>query len=273
MNPKPAISVIICSINAGKFARVSDCYRHLLADYPFEIIGIHDAKSLAGAYNAAMQRATGDILIFSHDDILILDNQFANKIVDRLKDYDLLGFAGTSRLIDGVWSSAGQPHIHGVISHAKTGSPRLTLDIFGVGQWPVVDGIQAMDGVCLITRRDVAEKIGFDALRFDGFHHYDADFSFAAHLTGFRLGVCCDIPLIHESSGVFGSDDHQKYEARFRDKYRDVLPECIERPPQGPAAGRGAPLADSDAVLRAWQPEILKRATVAMRRQFAAPSA
>ena len=269
MSHKPAISVIICSVSAGKFARITDCYRHLLANYPHEIIGIHDAKSLAGAYNDAMQRATGDILIFSHDDILILDDEFANKIVERLEAYDLLGFAGTSRLIDGLWSSAGQPHIHGVISHAKPGNPQLTLDLFGVSQWPVVDGIQAVDGVCMATRRDVAEKIGFDALNFDGFHHYDIDFSFAAHLSGYRLGICCDIPLIHESSGGFDSDDHQKYEARFREKYRKHLPEVVERAPQGLAAGRGIKLSDSDALLRAWQPEIFKRATIAMRRKFA----
>ena len=44
---KRAFSVIICSIDALKFAQVSACYEQLLDGFPHEIIGIHDARSLA----------------------------------------------------------------------------------------------------------------------------------------------------------------------------------------------------------------------------------
>jgi len=269
----PKISIIICSIEARKYARVCTCYTRLMANHPFEIIGIHDAKSLAEAYNRGIRQATGDILIFSHDDILILDDDFAAKIVASLADFDILGFAGTSKVINGIWFAADQPHIHGVISHAKPGNPQLSINIFGVGQWPVVEGIQAIDGVCMIARRAVAEKIGFDEIRFDGFHLYDMDFSYSAYLSGYRLGVCCDIPLIHDSSGSFRSQDHSQYEQRFLEKHAGQI--AMLNPGAPPTVnidhkkGRGALFDDCDALLRAWQRDILQRATVAMRRPSA----
>ena len=99
MNASPRFSVIVCSIEALKFAHIYECYTRLLSGYPHEIIGIHDATSLAEAYNRGISQSSGDILIFSHDDLLILDPLFADKIVDRLHTFDLLGFAGTSKLI------------------------------------------------------------------------------------------------------------------------------------------------------------------------------
>ena len=103
----PKFSVIICSIEAAKFARVSERYKTLLAGHPFEIIGIHDARSLAEGYNRGIDQSDGDILVFSHDDVLILDSGFADKIVDRLARFDLLGFVGTTGNARGT-----PPHLH-----------------------------------------------------------------------------------------------------------------------------------------------------------------
>ncbi|HOI53544.1 MAG TPA: glycosyltransferase, partial [Azonexus sp.] len=131
MNPTPSFSVIVCSIDAGKFAQISAAYRRLLAGHRCEIIGIHDAASLAAGYNRGIQQASGDILIFSHDDILILDPDFAAKVVHRLTHFDLLGFAGASKLVSDLWAGADLPFLHGVIAHAPAQSRQITLDVFG----------------------------------------------------------------------------------------------------------------------------------------------
>lgn len=264
------ISVIICSIEAGKFARISESYKHLLAGHPLEIIGIHDAKSLAEGYNRGIQQSSGDILIFSHDDILIIDPDFHEKIVSRLATYDVLGFVGTSRLITGTWFGAGQPYLHGVISHARPKEAKLTIDIFGVADWPIISDIKAVDGLCMITKREVAVDIGFDATTFDGFHLYDLDFSFSAYRAGYKLAVCCDIPIIHESTGQFDSK-HQEFANRFISKHGDFLdagtPADNRRGQQKTPAGRGALLPDYHALLRTWHPEVLKRTTAAIHRE------
>ena len=54
------MSVVICSIDSAKFARVTDNYRKLLDGREFEIIGIHDARSLADGYNRGIANARGE---------------------------------------------------------------------------------------------------------------------------------------------------------------------------------------------------------------------
>ena len=261
----PKFSVIICSIEAAKFARVSERYKTLLAEHPFEIIGIHDARSLAEGYNRGIDRSDGDILIFSHDDVLILDPDFADKIATRLAQFDLLGFAGTSRLINATWFGAGLPYLHGVVAHAKPRQPQLQIDIFGVDDWPVISNIKAVDGLCFIATRALAEAVRFDAERLDGFHLYDIDFSFSAHLAGYHLGVCCDIPIIHESAGQF-DQKHSRYAEIFFDKYVSRLDSPDGRPRPSSPIWRGALFKDTTALMRAWQPDILQRSTLAAWR-------
>jgi glycosyltransferase involved in cell wall biosynthesis len=263
MTVQPRFSVIICSIDVLKFARISECYDHLLAAYPHEIIGIHDATSLAEGYNRGMARSSGDILIFSHDDILLLDPDFAAKISERLKTYDILGFAGTDRLITATWYGAGPPWLHGAVANPK--KTFLNLSVFGVSDYPVIGNIQAIDGLLMIATRETAQAVGFDAATFDAFHLYDLDFSFSAWLMGKKLGVCCDIPVIHESAGNFGQT-HLKYAERFVLKYQEQLGGTPPENIMGSVQGRAAAFQDHHALLRAWQPDVLKRATLAMRR-------
>jgi GT2 family glycosyltransferase len=85
-----------------------------------------------------------------------------------------------------------------------------------------VGRIQALDGVFIAAKRAVVEKIRFDEQTFDGFHLYDLDFTYAAFLAGFRLGVACDLYLLHKSGG---SPDQafMQYAHRFNSKYRSHL--------------------------------------------------
>ena len=76
---------------------------------------------------------------------------------------------------------------------------------------------------------DVFERIAFDAVTFDGFHHYDLDFTYAAHLAGFRLGIANDIHILHESPGAHDEKWHH-YLARFEQKYASQLHRMPARP-------------------------------------------
>ena len=74
-----------------------------------------------------------------------------------------------------------------------------------------------------VAKRAVVESVRFDEVTFDGFHGYDLDFSFAAHLAGFSVGVSAEIAVIHGSGGTFG-DAWRRYANRFVEKHRDRLP-------------------------------------------------
>lgn len=272
---KPKISVIICSIDAGKFARVSECYERLLTNWPHEIIGIHDAKSLAEGYSRGILRSTGKILVFSHDDILILDADFAPKIARYLENFDVLGFAGASRVTRGSWCGAGHPYLHGVVAHALPKDRQITLNVFGTPTWPVVPGIKVIDGLCMISTREAAEQTGFDATTFDGFHLYDLDFSFSAHKAGFRVGVVCDIPIIHESAGQFDAR-HKHYADRFVAKHgasfdQGNFPGAMDENTSPNVPAKGAFLPDHHALLAAWKREILERTTLSIQRRTSKP--
>ena len=215
------VSVVICSIHPERFARASANYRALLEPVPHEIIGIHDARSLCEGYNRGVARASGDILVFSHDDVEIVTPDFAARILGHLREHDLVGIAGTTRLIGGTWTLSGWPHLHGQIGWRTSKPSSLATTVFRLDPAPAV-GVEALDGCFFAARREVFERIRFDDRTFDGWHLYDLDFSFSAHLAGFRIAVCHDVCLIHDSPGSYGAD-WQRYVERFEAKHRERL--------------------------------------------------
>ncbi|MDR0233472.1 MAG: glycosyltransferase family protein [Zoogloeaceae bacterium] len=252
----PSFSVVICSVDALKFAQVSMCYEQLLAGFPHEIIGVRDARSLAESYNRALRHTRGDIVIFSHDDILILDPDFGRKISQRLLDFDILGFAGTRRVIAENWWHAGNRWSFGAVAHSQAKVP-FALNIWNTELWPVADDIQGIDGLCIVARREVAEEIGFDEATFNGFHLYDLDFSFSAWRAGKKLGVCCDIPVIHASLGSY-NEKHINYGLRFVEKHKDALPENAAKVDK--AVGAVVVAQDYHAIRALWRKDIFRRA-------------
>ncbi len=225
--PEPApidqrmVSVIICSINPEKFARVSNNFRERMGNHPHQIIGIHDAKSLCEGYNRGARIAKGDILIFSHDDIEIVTPDFALRLLAHMRRFDGVGVCGTTLLAGSKWCDAGQPWIHGHILHRKPDEPGYFLLVNGCNA-AVVEQAQAWDGLFFAVQRTVWEKVGFDEQTFDGFHLYDVDFSFRAHLAGFNLALVMDLLLIHDSMGRYGPE-WRHYNRRFREKFAGQL--------------------------------------------------
>jgi GT2 family glycosyltransferase len=197
------ISVIFCSIDNSKAKFVERHYRELLKGQEFEIIAIRDARSLAEAFNRGIERASGDILIFSHDDIEFLNPKawFA-RLTDHLNDADVVGVAGTTRLIGGAWAQVGPPYNFGRVAENDGQKAKYRVLIFSTPA-PLVMGIQALDGCFIAVKRSVVQKLRFDEKTFDGFHCYDIDFTFSAYSMGFKVAVATDLAILHASSGNF----------------------------------------------------------------------
>lgn len=223
------LSVVFCSIDDARASSIERHYRVLLGEEPHEIIGIRDARSLAEGYNRGIDRAVGDVVVFSHDDIEFLDPApWLARLKSHLSGFDLIGLAGTTRLISAAWAQAGPPHTYGQVGELDGRVEPFRVLICSVPA-PVVPGIQAVDGLFFAVHRRVVDRIRFDERTFDGFHCYDVDYSYSAHLAGFRLAVATDLPVLHASQGSF-DQRWDFYAKRFVEKHGARLARMRRRP-------------------------------------------
>jgi GT2 family glycosyltransferase len=128
-----------------------------------------------------------------------------------------------------MWFGSGPPHIHYWVTHRLDGGA-LSAGLCGA-RGPVVDAAQGLDGVFIAARRSAVALLGFDQETFDGFHLYDLDFSYRAHLAGLRVAIALDLLLIHDSAGKY-STEYWRYAERLCRKFPRLATEPA--PPQEP---------------------------------------
>ena len=230
------ISVVFCSVDSARAQSIERHYHALFADEPHEMIAIRDARSLAEGYNRGLDRAAGDIVIFSHDDIEFLDPaSWLPRLKVHLAAFDLVGLAGTTRLVSAAWAQAGPPYTFGQVGELDGRVEQFRVLLCAVPA-PVVPDIQAVDGLFFAVRRRVIERVRFDEQTFDGFHCYDTDFSYRAHLAGFRLAVATNLPVLHASQGSF-DQKWEFYAKRFMEAHGARLARMRRRPFQHALVG------------------------------------
>jgi GT2 family glycosyltransferase len=184
---------------------------------------IYDNKrGLGEVYNeriAALDCA--EYLIFVHDDVWIEDFYLANRVIEGLERFDVLGIAGNKRRRDGQpswgfvdtefhWEEAG--YLSGLIAHGN--EPMGRISAFG----PAPAECELMDGVFFAAKRDTLrqKEVRFDP-QFD-FHLYDMDFCRTARTRGLRLGTW-PIALTHQGKGKFATPDWFKNYERYIAKW------------------------------------------------------
>jgi hypothetical protein len=183
-------------------------------------------------YNQGIQRARGARLIFCHDDIEVLNHDFVDRLDANFRRYDVFGPVGTTRLINGNWNAAGRPHIHGSVVHPALDNARqVELVMFSLDRAPVPNA-HALDGMFIGAWRHAAEALRWDETNLTGFHLYDLDFSFRAHLAGLRVGIANDILLLHESRGRYKKDWAQAF-LDFNARYKADFPRIEASGPGG----------------------------------------
>ena len=182
---------------------------------------------MCGGYNRGIARARGERLLLSHDDVVMLSpGDFAQRIDAYFEGFDLFGVAGTTRLIGPTWSNAAPPYVFGQIAEDHGPPTGIRVHLFGLPA-PRTAGAQALDGVLMGATRAACDAVPFDAQTFTGWHLYDLDFSYRAHLAGFRCGIVCDLHLLHHhwsDRSVFTSPAFQQAALAFYNKHKFTLP-------------------------------------------------
>ena len=167
-------------------------------------VACSNTAGLPEVYNRRIQESPHDILVFVHDDVWIEDYFLANRVIDGLGAYQVIGLAGNTRLVDShvAWhldeAEWDSPHLSGSVAHGT--GPFGPVSSFG----DTPQACELLDGVFLAVRRSVVLEHGvsFDT-RFS-FHFFDLDFCRTARQSGLSLGTW-PIAITHESKGAFGS--------------------------------------------------------------------
>ena len=210
------VSIVVCSIEAPRLAAMQRNFGAALGAREHEFIVIRDAQSMSEGYARGLRSSRHSTVVFAHDDVELLSPLPFEAFDEALEHQDIVGLAGT-RLVSGpavMW--AGHPHMHGWVAYPSTDDAYVAT-LFSL-ECGVLGGMQALDGMLFAARRDAALQVGFDAATFDGFHFYDLDFTYRAHLAGLRVAVTTGISAMHASRGTF-DDEWRRYAERFMAKF------------------------------------------------------
>ena len=198
----PTLSVVIISRDDQRFAAVDVQYEQAFAQWPHQRIRIRDARSMYDGYARGFEQATGELVVFSHDDIRFAVPDFAARLAGAMAEADFIGVAGTTKVSGPALLWSGHPYLHGTVTHKAPADTSYELALTSL-LGPRIAQAQGLDGVFIAARREWIERVGFDTERIPGFHLYDLDFSYRAYRAGARLTIACDLALIHQSRGHF----------------------------------------------------------------------
>ncbi len=178
--------------------------------YPLKLnLFQQNTRGLGECYNHAIDstRDEDDILLFIHDDVLIADFFWMDRLHDGLARFALAGVAGTTRrlprqpswgFLDDRLTREDPKYLSGIVGHGW-GVP---CDISHFG--PAPQACKLLDGLCLAARKKTFTEHG---IRFDErfqFHFYDMDLCRQFEAKGLDIGTM-PLSLIHESPGNFTS--------------------------------------------------------------------
>jgi hypothetical protein len=201
----PTLSVVIVSRDDQRFGEVSAQYESTFAGWPHERVRVRDATSMYDGYARGYAQCSGELVVFSHDDIRFCVPDFAARLVETMAEADVAGVAGTTKVSGPAVLWSGHPHVHGAITHKAPTDVSYELALISM-QGPRIRNAQALDGVFIAARREWVDRVGFDTRRIPGFHLYDLDFSYRAYRAGARLTIACDLGLVHRSRGNFDAE-------------------------------------------------------------------
>ena len=183
----------------------------------------YNKESLQKTYNKAIDFAIKERvenLVLVHDDVIL--EAFSEKRIERnFKKFDIVGVAGCNKVTlkkPVLWHLLGGGfeggNLLGAVAHGTEGQKHMG----GFGFYP--NRAILIDGVFLVIKRKVFEKIRFDESCPSKWHFYDLDYSIQCHKAGFKVGVG-DFIVTHKSPGLTEfTEEFQKGEDWFLEKWK-----------------------------------------------------
>ena len=210
-------SFIVNTISPKKIANLQKNLKKVMHSTPWELICIHDAKSMCEGYNRGMAMARGTFFIFCHEDMEFIAEDITTSLELAFENSDVFGVMGTRLCLGLNFTLAGIPHVVGLWVEEKATNDFVIMasGVEGV----MLHGIQSLDGVLIGAHSSVAKTLGWDQDTFDGWHGYDGDFSYRAYRAGYNVAITCVLPIIHYCQSNFMDQDFLDAETKFFNKH------------------------------------------------------
>jgi len=186
-------------------------------------IAQNNARGLPEIFNERITAGGGqDVIVFVHDDVWIDDYFLADRLLEGLKHFDVIGVAGNRRrspgqpswaFVDNPWRWDDKANLSGRLSHGA----HPFGEVADFGECPAE--CELLDGVFLGARRRTLLERG---VLFDpafAFHFYDMDFCRSARQKGLRLGTW-PICLTHQSGGAFRTTKWNEMRVMYESKWK-----------------------------------------------------
>jgi hypothetical protein len=221
------ISVIICSVNPIQLQEVSQNISETIG-LPYELISIDNRngkRGICSIYNEAAFSAKFNLLCFVHEDVKFHTQNWGNVIKEIFTDLEirLIGVSGSvyKSAKPGSWVSCDKKYYRvNTLQHQQNSDnvEQVSLNPYQVK----LSEVAVIDGVFMVTTKNIWNQCRFDEESLNGFHGYDLDFSLQLGMLG-KVMVTHEIFLEHFSSGNFNSAWLKDTET-LHEKWKQTLP-------------------------------------------------
>lgn len=226
------VSIIICSRNSSISSYLHKNIQETIfrkgSPYTYEIIIIdnHTNKySIFEAYNSGLERSSGELLCFMHDDIEFLTKEWGDHLLEIFKNPQIGACA-----IAGCQILRNTPSFFNIPEYSTFNIIHQNTHIQTHNQ---IVPIVTFDGVWFCIHRKCFKKIKFDEHTYKGFHFYDMDTAVQLHQAGYKILFTPKILIKH--SGTQTNDKcwlENSYNFYNKWKYHLPLFSTTPKPPE-----------------------------------------
>lgn len=180
-----------------------------------EIVGIADAESIAGSYNAAMHETKAKYKVYLHQDVFIINENFIADVIEIFEqnlEYGMLGVIGSNKFI-----ANADYHMQWNVGMAILDHSVHSNKVMNENPDRLCEAVAA-DGMILITQYDVEWKEDV----YDGFDFYDISQCLEFQKAGYKVGIphqkevwCNYVPI------QIDLQNYNFYRKRFCEDYRE----------------------------------------------------
>ena len=225
------LSIIVCSQNDRSLHR-----DHVAATIgvDHEYIRLENSykqyPGIGAAYNDGVRKASGELLVFMHEDAGLSKSGWGNILVRKFDDSrtGVVGVVGAHNLLrDNLrWDMSGC--VEGRIAKGEPENLQSFLydtqgiDVLREQEWELrkVDtAVMVIDGLFFAIPKYLFNNVKFDEQTFDGFHFYDLDICMQVRKARKQVIVTTDLLVAHFSADHDWDSDWEMYGDRFLEKW------------------------------------------------------